>query len=339
MDSSNEQVKHSEPSLGRHTGPLLVLAAALMWSTTGIAGQLLPDVSPATIATLRLTLGAAVLCLTLLFASQRGGAGWRSLNRQQKGIICLAGVCTAAFQIFFFFSVRMTGAALGTLTVLTSAPLCAAVIDWLSRGERPSSRWYVGTALAVTGVFLLTFDGGDSLRMGGVALAVLCGACYAGYSATTGALVKTGVPRTFVVRTSLTIGGVMLAPILLGADYGSLGDTRSVAIVAWLAVVGTALPYLAFVAGLQYTAARTAASVGLAQPLAAAVLALVVLHEPFTAPMIAATALLVVGLLVVSLPGRDKAAAGGTAPPASEIVTAPVGDRGNAAVTTAQGER
>ncbi|HET8662207.1 MAG TPA: DMT family transporter [Micromonosporaceae bacterium] len=298
------------------SGALLVLAAALLWSTTGIAGQMLAPTPPSTVAALRLVLGAAALVLMAPLLGQRGGR-WRDLSSSSRWILLLAGVCTAAFQLCFFSAVRITGASVGTLTTLAAAPVFAALIDWRVRRERPGRAWYVGTALSTAGVALVTVSGGDvSVRFAGVALATLCGLCYAGYSSTTGALARQGLSRAGVVRISLSIGAVLIAPVLVGADLRPLGNTRDLLIVGWLAVAGTALPYLAFVAGLRYAAARTAASVGLAQPVAAAVLAVLILHEPVTLSLGIAAALLAAGLIVVTSPALRRARVPAPAPAA-----------------------
>lgn len=281
--------------------------AALFWSTTGIAGELLPDVPTPTVAALRLVLGAAVLALLVLVPSQRTG-DWAKLDRSARRLVFVAGFCTGLFQITFFTAVRLTGAALGPLAVLASAPVCAALIEWKTKGERPARRWYLGTALAVAGVAVMSVAGQEiSVQIGGLASAIVAGACYAGYSSTTRVLGQRGAARPWVVRTTLGVGALLIAPLLLFADVSALANTRGVLVAGWLAIFGTALPYLAFVGGLKYATARTAATLGLAQPLAAAVLAVAILHEPITPPLAGAAVLLVCGLVVVSLPGRVPA--------------------------------
>jgi len=292
------------PTRSAPSGALLVLIAAVLWSTTAIAGQLLPAVPPPTIGALRLVLGAAVLALLALVPSQRTG-DWSRLDRSGRHLVLIAGFCTALFQVCFFGAVRLTGAAVGPLAVLASAPAWAALIEWLVKRERPVKRWYLGTALAVAGVGVLSIAGHEiSVQIWGLISAVIAGACYAGYSNTTRMLGQRGAGRTWVVRTSLAVGAVLICPLLFFADFEPLANTRSLWIVGWLAVAGTALPYLAFVAGLRYAPARTAATLGLAQPLTGTVLAVIVLHETVTPMLWVAAALLISGLTVVSLPGR-----------------------------------
>jgi DME family drug/metabolite transporter len=285
---------------------LLILIAALLWSTTGIAGQLLLDTSPTTIAAVRLVLGAVVLAMTALLPGSRS-ANWLRRPRQIQLLVVAAGVCTASFQLSFFSAVRITGAALGTLTTLASAPVFAALFDWLFRRERPAAAWYVGTVLAVAGVSILTWSGGGQpLKIIGLLLAAFCGACYAGYSSCTGTLARRGIPLAAVVRTSLAVGAVLLVPVLVMSDLRSLANTGNVLVVAWLVVVGTVLPYLAFVGGLRHAPARTAATLGIAQPFGATVLAVLILGEPVTRQTAIAATLMIGGLIVVSWPRQRQ---------------------------------
>jgi DME family drug/metabolite transporter len=281
---------------------MLVLIAALLWSTTGIAGEMLPKVPPVTIGALRLVLGAAVLSLLIFLPSQRAG-DWSRLDWAGRRLVVVAGFCTALFQVCFFVAVRLTGAALGPLAVLASAPVWAALIEWLVKHERPAVRWYAGTGLAVAGTGLISIAGSSiSVQIGGLASAIVAGACYAGYSNSTRMLGQRGANRTWVVRITLTAGAAAISPLLFWADFSALANTRGVLIIAWLAIAGTALPYIAFVAGLKYATARTAASFGLAQPLAGTLLAVIFLHESLTVPLVIAAALLILGLVVISVP-------------------------------------
>lgn len=267
-------------------------------------------------------LGAALLALLILMPSQRTG-NWSRIDRPGRRLILLAGFCTALFQVSFFGAVRLTGAAVGPLAVLASAPAWAALIEWLTKRERPAKRWYLGTALAVAGVGVLSMAGQEILvQIWGLVSAVVAGACYAGYSSSTRVLGQRGGGRIWVVRTTLGVGAVLICPLLLVADFEPLANTRSLLIIGWLALAGTALPYLAFVAGLRYAPARTAATLGLAQPLTGAALAVLVLHESVTPMLGVAAVLLISGLAVVSLPGRTQpAAVPATVPTVSDTPT------------------
>lgn len=299
-------LRNNDPAQPRSapSGAMMILIAALLWSTTGVAAELLPDVPVYTIGALRLIVGAVVLAFVAFIPSQRTG-DWTRLDRLGRGLVILAGLCAATFQIAFFGAVRLTGAALGPLVVLASAPIWAALVEWLVKHERPSARWYTGTAIAIAGAALLSTAGHEiSVQIGGLACGIVSGACYAGYSNTTRMLGQRGANRLWIVRTSVTVGAVLCCPLLLFTDFGPLANARAVLIITWLAVPGTALAYLAFVAGLRYATARTAASLGLAQPLVGALLAVAILDEPMTPPLAASAILLIGGLAVISVPGR-----------------------------------
>ncbi len=76
----------------------------------------------------------------------------------------------------------------------------------------------------------------------------------------------------------------------------------------WLGPVTAALAYWFFVTGLRRVSAATAGTLSLAEPLVAAVLAVVVLGERLSAPVTAGAVLLLGGLVIVSRPPRQPTA-------------------------------
>lgn len=285
-------------------GPLLVVQAALLWATTGVAVQLLPTVPASTIGGLRLVLGAFLL-RAICGLARCEHVRWRTVPGQGRMLAITGGCCCALFQLSFFSAVRIAGAASGVLVALGTAPVAAAGIDWLFRRRVPTGRWYLGTVLAIAGVMVLSLRvGGPSPLLGGLVLAAAAGACYAAYSSCAQALVHRGLPHLWVVRTTLAIGAAGISPELLGADCSALSSPTAVAVILWLALPGTALAYLAHVAGLGRTSGPVATTLGLVQPVAAAVLAIVVLGEAVRPALMVSAALLLAGLVVVSWPDR-----------------------------------
>jgi DME family drug/metabolite transporter len=95
-----------------------------------------------------------------------------------------AAVGIAAYQPFFFAGVARTGVALGTIVAIGSTPVWAGAIGFLFRGEKPTVRWGIATALAVSGCTLLLLDagGGVSVAAAGILFALAAGACYGAYA-------------------------------------------------------------------------------------------------------------------------------------------------------------
>ncbi|MGA7272746.1 MAG: DMT family transporter, partial [Acidimicrobiia bacterium] len=94
----------------------LVVAAAVLWGTTGTAQALgQAESSPLSVGALRMAIGAAGLL----------AVSWHRLSRPPPGWLVLSAVCMAGYQVCFFSGVARVGVALGTVVALGSAPVMA----------------------------------------------------------------------------------------------------------------------------------------------------------------------------------------------------------------------
>lgn len=130
-------------------GHFFILAAAILFGTTGTARALAPEgMSPAFIGALRLVIGGPVL----LAATAAGGSPGITAYRVPFGATLLAAAGIAAFQICFFAAVSLTGVAVGTLVAIGSAPWLRVswrrlftVSAWAGAGSPPQS-WQLAAA-------------------------------------------------------------------------------------------------------------------------------------------------------------------------------------------------
>jgi drug/metabolite transporter, DME family len=281
-------------------GPWFVLAAAVLWGTTGTAQALAPDTAvPLTVGAVRLVLGGLALLLvggasgSLQTVTVRAWLTWPTL---------LAAGSIAAYQLFFFTAVARTGVAVGTVVAIGSAPILAGLLGLLF-GERPSSRWVIATLLAIVGCTLLTTTGETAVTFdtGGILLAIGAGASYALYAAASKQLLQ-NKPATAVTAVTFSLGGLFLAPLLLRADLGWLAQPAGLLAALHLGLLATGLAYLLFAQGLQRVKLGTAVSLSLAEPLTATLLGLLLLREQLPPPALVGLVLLLGGLVVLIRP-------------------------------------
>ena len=303
--------------MDRFRPELLIVAAAVLWGTTGTA-QDLGDVaaSPVAVGAARIALGGALLGV-IAWATTRSGcaplfSGTRGSNqngmRAVPGAVGAGIVAVAGYQACFFAAVERAGVALGTLVAIGSGPVFTGIVALVASRERPVPRWYPATVLAVVGCALLLAPGGDSELDGvGLGLALGAGLSYAVYTVAAKAVLTRGVPGPTVMATFFLGGALLLAPALLFADTDGLTTGKGLAMVIWLGVATTAVSYVFFSAGLQRLRSSTVATLSLTEPLTAALLGVVVLGE--RPGLLAAVGALVLlsGLLVISLgPGSPE---------------------------------
>jgi DME family drug/metabolite transporter len=285
---------------------LLVLAAAVLFGTTGTAQALGPDgLDPLLVGGGRVVLGGALLAaLAAVSGGLRGFSSWPRLPL----LIGAAGV--AGYQVCFFAGVATAGVAVGTVVTIGSAPAFTGLLAWAYGQGRPSGRWTVATLLAVAGCAVLVLGGGASrVDPVGVLLALGSGLGYAGYAVAAKRLLDEGHPPVGVMGATFGAGGLLLVPVLLLLGAAPLADPGALGVILYLAVVPTAIAYVLYARGLQHLTAATAATLTLAEPVVAAMLGVVLLHEPVTPARLVGAGLVLGGLLVVGAARRRTPAA------------------------------
>jgi drug/metabolite transporter, DME family len=277
-----------------------VLFAAICFGTTGTAQAIGPAGSPVAVGAARIVFGG--LLLVLVARALRV-----SMPRIGAPLIGMA-VAVAVYQLSFFAAVRLTGVAVGTVVAIGTGPAAAGVLGRLVNGERLSARWAQATALAAIGVLLLAGDGGASVDLTGVALAVASGVGYATYTVLSKRMLERGEAPEGVMAAGFGGGGLLLAPALIVAGPDFLGTPGGLALVAYLAAVPTALAYVLFSRGLRHISSGETATIVLAEPLTAALLGVIALGEHPSATAGVGALLVLAGLLVLAAPGRRRVA-------------------------------
>ncbi|MBC8092586.1 MAG: EamA family transporter [Pseudonocardia sp.] len=279
-----------------------VLAAAVLWGTVGPAQVLAGSAAdPGALGVLRLLVGGAALGVVTLRHFP-----WRQLaQRDTLRWLVLAAAATGVYQATFLYAVAETGAALGTAVALGCAPVATGICArWWLR-ERLTRAWVAGTVGAVAGcVLILSPAGSGEVSATGIAYAVVSGTCYGVYTVAAKGFLDADVPAVGAVALTLLLGGVLLSPLLLLSPRHLL-EPDSVALIGWIGLAGTAVAYVCFVRGLHHVTASNAGTLSLAEPLTAAALGVLVLGERLNGNALVGSALLLIGLLVVSVtPGR-----------------------------------
>ncbi len=269
-------------------GTWLVLAAAVLWGTTGTAQALAPPgAQPASVGAVRLLFGGLIL---LVIAFLRGSL--RRTGRWPLVTTLMAGASMAAYQMLFFAGVARTGVAVGTIVGIGSSPILAGVIGFLVRGERPGRTWAGATSLSVIGCGLLIVAG-ESIQIdaGGILLAVGAGASYAVFTVVSKGLLQDREPQA-VMAVTFNLGTLLILPLLLTVDLGWLLTPGGMAVAVHLGLITVGIAYSLFGKGLKLVPVATAATLTLAEPLTAGFLGVVVLGEKLT--MVAALGILLI---------------------------------------------
>lgn len=282
-------------------GIWFVLAAAMLWGTTGTSQGLAPDgVESTSIGAVRLAVGGiALLALALLRGSFKGGKSWPVFGT------LVSAFFVGCYQLCFFAGVARTGVAAGTMVAIGSSPVVAGVLGYLVRKEHLGFRWMAATLLSVLGCALLAAGGGGLLANAtGIVLALGAGFSYAAYTVSIKGLLDKQAPDA-VMAVVFSLAALFLSPLLFTSHPGWLAEPRGMAVALHLGVLATAVSYGLFARGLKVVSVGTAATLSLAEPLTAALLGVVVLEERLGLTQVSGVLLLFSGLVLLAL-GEKK---------------------------------
>jgi drug/metabolite transporter (DMT)-like permease len=289
---------------------LVLLVANAVYSTSYVTTRLvLAEVPPATLALIRLGVGAVVLIavcrgrLALRSHPVSAADRWRIAG---MGVVGFAG----AFSLFHWGIVRSTATNAALLIIVE--PVSVMLLAPLLLGEHLARPEVVGAVLALVGTLLVVVNGipGVSAHLvphwRGDALLILSGVAYGSYSLLGRDVLRRHDPLRVTAQSILwgTLAMVPLAalemPVTIPWSAGLLLG------VAYLSVVITALGYLTWNWALaRVPAPRAAISLSL-QPVLGALLGIAFLGEAFTAFTAVGGALIVAGLVVaVMRPARE----------------------------------
>jgi len=289
----------------------MALCAAALWGTTGTAQTFVSaQISPYWVGALRLAIASAFFAACMLFGRSghfAGGQGYRTVWRWAL----LAGTAVAVYNLSFFAGVKATGVAVGTGAAIGSGPVWAGLLEAFFNRKAPRLGWWLGTALAVSGISLMLLAGGAGahVNMTGLGLCLLSGLSYASYTLVSKHLVGLTTPTmaTFLVFST---AAVIAVPVAALVSPPFVMSAATWVMVSYLGVIVTGAAYLLFSHALRRVSAATCVTLTLAEPLTAFVLAIVVVGEQPGALAYVGLGLVAFGLFYVAW-GETRGAAKG----------------------------
>jgi drug/metabolite transporter, DME family len=267
-------------------GSLCVLAASVLWGTTGTAATFAPAVGPLAIGAAAMGLGGLLQALVAVRRIARERPGLRA----QRGAVVLGALSVGAYPLAFYSSMHLAGVAAGAVVSIGSAPLASAVIERVVDGRRLTRRWMTGAALGLSGTVLLSLAEATRARSGpgshsarttllGIGLGLVAGFTYALYSWVAHRLISRGVTSGAAMGAVFGVGGLLLLPVLSATGAPLLASWSNAAVGAYMALVPMFIGYALFGWGLAHVPASTATTLSLLEPAVAAVLAVLVVGE------------------------------------------------------------
>ncbi len=261
-----------------------VLAAAVLFGTSGTAQELGPDRStPLGVAAVRIVVGAMTLWVAI-WLLPRGPARAdviRSVGAN-RSLVLIGGVGVALYTPLFLAGASRAGVAVATVVTIGSGPFFTGGLEWAWRHRRPGWWWLLGTLVTVAGGVLLV-SGAESpdkdVDALGLAFALASGFGYAVYSVSAKTTMDRGMHSTLALAAPFTVGAVILALAAVTQPFAWLGSGSGVAMALHLGILATGVAYVLYGFGLDRLTAATTVTLVLAEPLTAILLAIAFLDE------------------------------------------------------------
>jgi probable blue pigment (indigoidine) exporter len=281
---------------------LVTAIAPIAWgSGYVVTRQLLPADAPLWGGVLR-ALPAGILVLLLARRLPRGSWWWRSLV---LGTLNVGGF----FVLVYVAGQRLPSSLAATLMSMSAA--CMLLFAWLLLHRRPRLAAVAGAAMGLVGVaIMLGFDAEGADPWGVAASLGAMVASSIGFVLTTrwGA----DVPALPMTAWQLVGGSVVLLPVAVLVEGAPPALTPSSALgFAYLALVATAVAYVAWFAGLRRLSPGVVGVIGLLNPVTGVVLGVALAGEAFGMPQLTGVVLVLGGIVLGAAPPRRRASRAG----------------------------
>ena len=263
-------------------GLVLIALAAISWGTTGATMTLLARhaaADPLLVGFVRLAIAAPVL----LGAAVVSTRNWRLTTGRDALALLAMGGAMAAYQVFYFTAVTVTGVAVAALLAICSAPLMITGLAALFLRERLTPIIGISLAMAVAGTALLVI-GPRSLGeipadfALGALLALGAGLSYAIY-VVVGKATLARVSPLPLAGVTFTVAALALSPVLWWEASVAEPLAKGWPLFLYLGLVPTALAYGLYTVGLRRTPATVAGITTLLEPLTASTLGVLLFGE------------------------------------------------------------
>ena len=283
----------------RVLGHLAILTVVLIWATTYISTKiLLHAFTPMQILLVRTILGFFFLFLL----NPR-----KMVYKQKIDRIILAGAGLCGIFLYYFLenTALVYSSASNVGVIVATAPFFTLLaVHFLLKEEQLKAQYFVGFALSMLGIFLISYSGQSELALNplGDFLAILGIVVWALYTTLTRIVSRRGYPTLLATRTMFfyALLGMVVANLFLGdfPDITVVVQPPYIFHFLFLGLIASALCFVFWNFGLKTIGAIKSSFYLYLSPVITIVFSVIVLGEVITPTSAIGTALTLGGLLV-----------------------------------------
>ncbi len=300
-----------EPAARDWTGAALVIASAIAFSAKAIfvklayadspAGFHPPD--PVTLLAMRMGLALPLFALIAWWSSRKAE---NSLNRRDWFVLVAIGLMGYyGASLLDFWGLMYISAALERL-ILFLNPTLVVLISVFVVGYRIIARDVFALVTSYAGIALVFVHdlsiNPDKVLLGG-GLVLLSAILYAGYLVGAGQMIKRVGAIRFAAYASIVSTVAIALHFLVTHEVSVLSQQsgRVWTLAGWMAVASTVLPVVMMAEGMRRVGSSNAAMMSSIGPIATIFMGYVFLAEPVTPIQLVGAALVMTGVLAISL--------------------------------------
>lgn len=283
-------------------GALMILAAAAGFGTLAIFGKMAgaAGLDTSTLLLFRFVLGGSILWFVFGALGRlrplRGRSLWMALS-----LGGLYGIMTG----MFFWGLEFLSASLAAI-ILYSYPVYVFMLSTAFLDERLTRAKLLALISVGIGIRLTVGPNPGDVDALGVVLVLVSSIGYAVYTTGSRAALRSVDSASFV---AVALVATTLSMIPFGLLFGGLSIPSGIeqwTLIAGIGIVGTAIPILLFVSGLERIEAGHASIIGTSEPVVTVLLGIGLLGEPMTAGLVAGGTLILGGAVIVQRNSRNS---------------------------------
>jgi drug/metabolite transporter (DMT)-like permease len=300
----------------KHRAEFLMISAAMLFALGGVAAKVLrsADMDAFRLTQIRTT-GAALILIT--FAVLKGKSQLYARKDELKDLIIFGTVGVAAVTSFYFFALKYLYVSVALIIEFTASIWIVLYLRFVKKKQISPLMWW-GILCAFSGLTLLSqIWTGTSLHPLGVAVAFADAFALAIYFLFADRLSQTRSSLS-LMSWGIGVAAIFWALVLpwwnfpfeyLTNTYSLEGNLSNYsapgwALILWIIIIGTVIPYLLTVTGIRELSASTGSVIGMIEPIFAGVIAWWLLSEAFNSIQLLGCAIVLLGIYLA-----DKARA------------------------------
>jgi len=262
---------------------LMVIAASLLWGTTGTIAHVFGGALDA------LTIGAVTMGVGGLILALMAWNSVRSIlsSDQTRRWALIGGLGVVIYPLGFYTGMDLAGVAVGNILALGTGPIIGALLEWRLDQKKPTTGWWVATVTGINGVILISSSNhsgttADPELFGvGVAVALIAGVGYGVFSYAMGRIIDAGHSTLGSAGATFGVGSIPLLVIVGLSAPQIISAPETWPGLSYLVVGPMVVSYVLYSRAMKTLSSSSVLTIALTEPAVATLLAVWIVGERF----------------------------------------------------------